>query len=145
MNWSDKAFDELTNYEVFQLLKLRAVVFNTEQQSAVYDPDDHDPQARHLLCKDGDQLVAYARYFVDGDHVTFGRVVIAQDYRGTGLSAPLMDRLLAGIKAHFPGKEIIIHAQYYIRGYYAKYGFQPFGDTFIEAARKHIQMKHPAL
>ena len=145
MDWLDKSFTELTNYEVFQIFKLRAVIFNTEQGSAVYDPDDNDPRARHLLCKDHNRLVAYARYFVDNDHVTFGRVVIAKDYRGTGLSTPLMNRLLAGIQRYFPGKEIIIHAQYYIRDYYAKFGFQSFGQTFIEADRKHIKMTHTAL
>lgn len=145
MDWYDKSFDELTVYELFRIYQLRTVVFNAEQDSAYPDPDDEDLTARHLFCEDGNHVVAYARYFIDGDHVTFGRVVIAKDYRGTGLSTLLMEKIMNGIKKYFPGHEIIIHAQYYVRGYYAKFGFVPFGDTFIEADRQHISMKHPAL
>ena len=145
MNWYDKAFDDLTVNELFQIYKLRALVFNAEQDSPYPDPDDDDPVARHVLCMDNGQLVAYARYFIDHDHATFGRVVSTKDHRGTGLSTPLMEHLLAGIKEYFPGKEIIIHAQYYVRSYYAKFGFTSFGDPFIEADRKHISMKHVGL
>lgn len=145
MDWYDKEFSELTVDELYQIYRLRAQVFNTEQKSAYCDPDDQDPHARHLFLSDGGRVVAYARYFPVSGHVTFGRVVIAKDRRGTGLSTPLMDHLLAGIRAHFPGLEIIIHAQYYIRGYYQKFGFAPFGKTFIEADRKHVKMRHPAL
>lgn len=145
MNWYDKSFNELTVNELFQIYKLRTQVFNAEQDSAYPDPDDEDPLARHIFYKDNGQVVAYARYFMDGDKATFGRVVIAKDHRKTGLSTPLMDHIMAGIKEHFPGQEIIIHAQYYIRSYYAKFGFTSFGNTFIEADRKHISMKHPAL
>lgn len=145
MNWYDKDFDELTVHELFKIYQLRAIVFNTEQDSTYYDPDDDDPRARHVFCMAGQRLVAYARYFTTGDHVTFGRVVIAKDYRGQGLGTPLMDHILAGIKRHFPGKEIIIHAQVQVEGYYRKFGFISYGDQFIEADRKHVHMKHPGL
>ena len=145
MNWYDKSFDELTVNELFQVYKLRTQVFNAEQDSSYPDPDDEDLVARHIFYKDNGQVVAYARYFMDGDHATFGRVVIAKGHRGTGLSTPLMNHIMAGIEKHFPDQEIIIHAQYYVRSYYAKFGFTSVGDPFIEADRKHISMKHPAL
>ena len=145
MEWFDKSFAALTTDELFRIYQLRAQVFNGEQESSYPDPDEQDRTARHLFCCDGSRVVAYARYFRAGKQVSFGRVVIQREYRGTGLSASLMTRLLTGIHRAFPGMEIIIHAQYYIRGYYAKYGFTPTGDPFTEAGRKHITMTHPAL
>lgn len=145
MQWFNKTFDELTGVELFKIYQLRALVFNGEQESSYPDPDENDLVAHHLFCCDGLQVVAYARYFEVGKQVTFGRVVIRKNYRGTGLSKPLMDQLLSGIQRDFPGREIVIHAQYYIRGYYARYGFHPTGDPFIEAERKHITMTHPGL
>lgn len=145
MQWFNKSFVELSTDELLEIYRLRAIVFNSEQGSSYPDPDEQDRTAHHLFCRDGRRLIAYARYFKVDGHVSFGRVVILKDYRGSGLSKSLMTHLLAGIQKAFPGLEIIIHAQYYIQGYYAKYGFTPTGNPFIEAGRKHITMTHPAL
>lgn len=144
MQWFDKTFDNLTVNELFEIYKLRATVFNTEQHSDYCDPDDQDPLAHHVFGKINGHVVAYARYFMNDQVVTFGRVVIAQASRGQGIGTPLMEHLLSGIKKHFPGNEISIHAQVQVKGYYAKFGFTPVGQTFIEANRKHVQMIHPA-
>lgn len=145
MQWQDKSFHELTNQELFQILKLRALVFNTEQDSTYCDPDDHDLAARHVFACDKGQVAAYARYFISGDAVTFGRVVVAKAYRGRGLGKKLVQELLDGIQAHFPGKRVVIHAQSYVTSLYAGFGFQQVGQEFMEAGRKHYQMVHPAL
>lgn len=143
MEWFDKTFATLTVNELFQIYKLRATVFNTEQQSDYCDPDDQDPLAHHVFgIRDG-QVIAYARYFKNGDDVTFGRVVIAKEARGQGLGHPLMQQILKGIAQHFPGNEIRIHAQVQVEGYYAKFGFTPVGKVFTEADRKHIEMVYP--
>ncbi|MDO4903133.1 MAG: GNAT family N-acetyltransferase [Limosilactobacillus sp.] len=145
MEWFDKTFDELSAREIFAILKLRCEVFNGEQECITPDPDDQDLACRHIFCTDDGNLVAYARYFTEDGNITFGRVVIAKDHRGTGISQTLMENIMAGIKNYFPGNKILIHAQYYVRGYYAKYGFTEVGEPFMEAERKHIAMEHPAL
>lgn len=144
MEWFDKTFKDLTVNELFQIFKLRATVFNTEQNSNYCDPDDNDPLAHHVFAKDNDRVIAYARYFATNNDVTFGRVVIEKEYRGRGIGNSLMKHILSEIKKTFPGNKIIIHAQVQVEGYYAKYDFQPVGDTFIEADRKHIKMIHSA-
>lgn len=144
MEWFDKTFKDLTVNELFQIFKLRATVFNTEQNSNYCDPDDNDPLAHHVFAKDNDRVIAYARYFATNNDVTFGRVVIEKEYRGRGIGNSLMKHILSEIKKTFPGNKIIIHAQVQVEGYYVKYDFQPVGDTFIEADRKHIKMIHSA-
>lgn len=145
MKWTDKKFNELTVNELFRIYKLRAAVFNTEQNSNYCDPDDNDPRARHVFATKDDHLVAYARYFVESGKVTFGRVVVNPDFRGQGISKQLVSHLLKGIKDHYGDREIFIHAQTYITGLYRQFDFEPEGDVFIEADRKHILMTHPAL
>lgn len=145
MEWFDKAFNELTVMELFQILKLRATVFNTEQHSDYCDPDDHDPKARHVFAIENDQVVAYARYFIDDGQVTFGRVVLAKDHRGQGLGRQLVQHIMDGIKTNYPSMPIFIHAQTYVKGLYAKFGFQQTGKEFIEADRKHYKMTHSPL
>ena len=145
MQWIDKAFDELTVNELFEIYKLRATVFNTEQNSSYCDPDDQDLQARHLFCIEDQHIIAYARYFTKEDTVSFGRVVIAKSARGQGLGNTLMEHLLAGIHKYFPGNMISIHAQIQVQGFYAKFDFKQVGEVFTEADRQHIKMIHPAL
>ncbi|WP_251545544.1 GNAT family N-acetyltransferase [Limosilactobacillus caecicola] len=145
MEWHNKNFAELTVKQLFEIYKLRATVFNTEQHSDYCDPDDQDLTARHIFATDSGHVVAYARYFTLGDQVSFGRVVIDNAHRGQGLGTPLLQHILDGIQKHFPGNEIVIHAQYQVTGYYAKFDFKEVGEPFIEADRKHIKMIHTAL
>lgn len=56
-----------------------------------------------------------------------------------------MNHVLAGIKKNYGQLEIVIHAQLYVQQMYAHFGFQPSGDVFIEAQRKHILMTHAPL
>ena len=138
MQWFDKQFTELTVNELFAILKLRAQVFNGEQQSSYPDPDDSDPLAHNLIC-------FYARYFIQNDVVTFGRVVVAPQARGIGLGGKIIEHLLSGIKVNFPNFKITIHAQAYVEDFYKKYGFESVGDHFMEAEREHVTMVHEPL
>ncbi|MRI07690.1 GNAT family N-acetyltransferase [Limosilactobacillus reuteri] len=145
MQWFDKQFTELTVNELFAILKLRAQVFNGEQQSSYPDPDDSDSLAHHVFATTNGEVVAYARYFVQNDVVTFGRVVVAPHARGIGLGGKIIEHLLSGIKVNFPNFKIIIHAQAYVEDFYKKYGFASVGDHFIEAEREHVTMVHEPL
>lgn len=144
MEWKDCEFNQLTTRELFEIYKLRTIVFNAEQDSSYPDPDDNDLTAHHVFGIANGQIVAYARYFVEGDGVTFGRVVTAKKFRGRGVGKQLIDHVLAGIQQHFPGREIVIHAQAYVEDFYRHFDFKPEGDYFMEADRKHIQMRHVA-
>ena len=108
MEWQDKEFTALTVDELQRIYWLRAQVFNAEQQSSYPEPDEQDRHCHHLFAREGEQVVAYARYFATADGVSFGRVVVAKAYRGTGLGKALLERLLAGIQVHFPGQPITI-------------------------------------
>lgn len=145
MKWIDKPYQELSRDELFAILKERATVFNDEQKSYWPDPDDQDPRAHHVWAVENGKIAAYARYFEINGKATFGRALVAVEFRHQGLGKELMNHVLAGIKQRYGQLEIVIHAQLYVQQMYEQFGFQPSGDVFIEAQRKHILMKHAPL
>lgn len=49
MEWIFKSFDELTNEELYDILKLRFEVFVIEQNCLDIDPDGKDKVSMHLM------------------------------------------------------------------------------------------------
>lgn len=61
MTLSVKRFSELTNDELYAVLKLRVDVFVVEQKCAYPDLDGKDPDALHVFLSDEDGIAAYLR------------------------------------------------------------------------------------
>ena len=51
MNYISKEFDELTNRELYEILKSRAKIFVVEQKINYVDMDDADYVSRHFFFK----------------------------------------------------------------------------------------------
>ena len=81
-----KRFEDLTNWEVYEILKARMDVFMIGQGIHVLDMDDVDYEAVHLFEKDRDgHITAYARAFPEeNDLMTlhFGRVLAIPQRQG---------------------------------------------------------------
>jgi ElaA protein len=144
-----KPFDELTTREFYEIAKLRTDVFFVEQRvdETELDYRDLEPATRHYWIADADGAVlAYLRTLWDDEpehgaaHVIIGRVVTRADARGRGLAS----RLLAAAIAGNPGRDIALHAQEYAQQLYAKAGFEPFGEVYLEAGIRHIGMYRAA-
>ena len=135
------SFDELTSREAYALWRLRQQVFIVEQQSPYPDLDgrDAEPTTRHVLVRDGDELVACLRVLDDGTHARIGRVVVAPAARGRGLARDLMAAALAEIG----DREIRLDAQTGLTGWYAGYGFEVSGPEFVEDGVAHRPMLRP--
>lgn len=61
MKWSLKKFFELTNEEVYKILKLRNEIFIVEQSCPYMDCDGKDEESYHLFAEDGKDIIAYLR------------------------------------------------------------------------------------
>jgi len=140
-----KSFDEISTREFYEIAKLRTDVFFVEQRvdETELDYRDLEPATRHLWISDGDgSVLAYLRTLWNDEpehreaHVVIGRVVTRADARGRGLAS----RLLAAAIAENPGRDIVLHAQEYAQGLYAKAGFEPYGEVYLEAGIRHIGM-----
>ncbi|TSO25543.1 GNAT family N-acetyltransferase [Lactobacillus sp. LL6] len=141
--WKIKTFNELNTHELYKILALRQEVFTIEQKRLYQDLDKNDFDAIHVFNYENNEVIAYARVFLeDNDVVTFGRVVIKKSHRGKGLGNPLMDKIMQAIRDYFPEKEIEIEAQVPVKGYYEKYNFRTIGKEFILAGSPHIKMIH---
>jgi len=144
----EKSWGELTTSELYSFLKLRTDVFFLEQKIDEEELDDRDrePETSHLWIADERGIAAYLRVIVDAEpsHLDarrlFGRVVVRPDRRGEGLAQLLIDRV---IERH--GHEsMLLHSQEYIAPLYARYGFEAFGDIYVEAGLPHIKMYRTA-
>lgn len=138
MRISVLAFDDLDTRTAYTLWRLRQQVFVVEQASPYPDLDGRDlePATRHVLAHDGDALVGCLRLLDDGTHARIGRVVVAPDARGRGLSRALMDAAMAQVG----DREVRLDAQTQLTGFYASYGFEVSGPEFVEDGVAHVPM-----
>jgi len=143
-----KSWGELTTGELYSFLKLRTDVFFVEQKvdEEELDNRDDEPTTIHYWVQDASGTAAYLRVLVD-EHPQYldaanviGRVVVRADRRGTGLAKVLMARALEDLS----GQAVMLHAQFYVASLYAKFGFEAFGDVYLEAGLEHLSMYRPA-
>jgi len=138
-----KSFQELSNEELYQMLRLRSEVFVVEQDCVYQDVDNKDQKALHILGVKDEKLVAYTRVFKPGDYfdnVSIGRVVVSKDQRKYGLGKQIMQASLAAIDQRFPNKPIEISAQSYLLKFYTELGFNATGEEYLEDGIPHRRM-----
>jgi ElaA protein len=143
MQWTCKHFADLGPHELYAVLQLRSEVFVVEQHCIFQDMDDKDRHAHHLMGWLDNKLIAYARILPPGiSYVesSIGRIVTSPTSRGKGIGRDLMHRSIEMLYT-LHGKAVIrIGAQYYLRGFYASYGFSQTGAIYLEDGIEHIDM-----
>lgn len=145
--WQWSRFGELTPQDLYEVVRLREAVFIVEQKCSYPDADGRDPAAWHLLGwierRGKRALVAYARIFEPGVRYTeasIGRIVTAQEVRGTGVGKLLMAEALRHVEALAPGQTIKLAAQRYLERFYASFGFKIASAPYEEDGINHIDM-----
>ena len=120
---------------------LRVEVFVVEQQvPAELELDEFDDTATHLAALHDDQVVGTARIIADGGTCKIGRLAVRAAARRGGLGSRLMARAEA-IAAGEGAREIVLHAQVSVAGFYRKLGYREEGEVFDEAGIPHIGMR----
>ncbi len=140
MNFVAKSFTQLSNREVYEILKSRAKVFMFEQKIWYLDMDNVDYNAYHLFLEENGEVVAYLRAF-SGETVGemhIGRVLSVEHNKGIGTK--LMKKALEYFKEN-DVKNIVLNSQIPAVGFYKKLGFNTVGEEFIEAGIPHIKME----
>ena len=136
-----KHFDELSNHELYEILKLRVDVFVVEQNCPYQEIDDADQKAYHVYLKDETGIQAYLRVLPKG--VTFkeasvGRVIAVK--RRCGLGSRILSEGIKLAKERFGAECLVIGAQVYARGLYEKAGFVQSSSEYLEDGIPHIEM-----
>ena len=143
LTWKIKTFDDLSAFELHQILKARIDVFVVEQNCPYPEVDGDDPQAIHLWAEDRDEVVAYCRIFEPGikyAEASIGRVLTHQNYRKMNLGKTLMNFAINIINTRFTGSSIRISAQYYLLPFYTNLGFIATGKSYLEDSIPHSEM-----
>lgn len=143
INWSYKTFNNLSNIELYHILRLRSEVFIIEQQCIYQDLDGKDLKSHHLTAWDGDNLVAYTRIVPPGIsflEVSIGRVLTSPLYRGIGAGIALMQKSIEKVYETYGKNPIRIGAQLYLKKFYENLGFAKDSEQYLEDDIPHIEM-----
>jgi len=150
-SWQVKKFHQLCVDELYDILKLRIDVFVVEQTCYYPDLDniDRHQDTIHLFCYQEGKISAYLRILAKGqsydEYISIGRVIVADQARGTGLGHKLMAEALRLSQQHFPEDIIKISAQEHLESFYNKHGFERVSAMYLEDNIPHIAMlqTHP--
>ena len=138
-----KKFEELTLNELYNIMKLRSIVFVVEQNCVYQDLDDIDKKSYHIFMKEKDkpEIKVYLRVFEkDKDTAQIGRVVTAQDKRRKGYASELIKKGIEIAKNELKKNKVYLEGQVYASKLYEKLGFKIISDEFLEDGIPHYKM-----
>ncbi|MBO4219405.1 MAG: GNAT family N-acetyltransferase [Clostridia bacterium] len=143
MDFTLKHFSELSNTELYEILKTRQEVFVVEQNCPYMDIDDADKDALHVFSwNDSGRINACLRVFYKDKAagiVQIGRVVTLD--RGIGLGGQILHKGVEIALEQFNAKKIYLEAQTYAVGFYEKEGFKVISEPFLEDGIPHVRME----
>jgi predicted GNAT family N-acyltransferase len=120
---------------------LRREVFVLEQGvPAELEIDEYDQDATHLVAMVDGTVVGTLRILQHQGLAKIGRVAVRAAARGTGIGARLMERA-AAIARERGHREIVLHAQVPVAGFYRRLGYVEEGEPFEEAGIPHVAMR----
>ncbi|WP_164108206.1 MULTISPECIES: GNAT family N-acetyltransferase [Sphingobacterium] len=143
-----KSFEELTNRELYEILRLRSAVFVVEQTCIYQDIDGKDESCHHVMLYIGNNLAAYSRVVPAGlsyEEISLGRVLVNPDFRGQGLGKTIVQETIQACYAILGKADIKIGAQYHLLTMYQSLGFEPQGEPYDEDGIEHVDMLKPYL
>ena len=145
MDFKIKYFDNLTNYELYDILYLRNEIFVVEQKCAYQDIDNFDKNSYHIFCCEKDELVCSMRIIEPGyrfDTLSFGKIVVKKDKRKYGYAKKMFDFAMNYALNELKEEDIKLSAQTYIKDFYASFGFRPYGELEDHDGIMHINMHY---
>lgn len=121
------------------LRQVRETVFVQEQNvPAELELDAHDPLCQHVLAfADDGTPIGTGRLTPDR---RIGRMAVLAPWRGRGVGEALLAALLQRA-GELGWREITLHAQLPAQRLYARHGFLPYGERFVEAGIEHRSMR----
>lgn len=139
-----KKFEELTNFELIDMLRLRSKIFVVEQNCPYLDMDGYDETGLHLLVKDLDKIVGCLRILPVGryDEVSIGRVVVDANYRRQGIAKRMLELSIEKAVAIYGCDRIVLGAQIYAKNLYESVGFKPIDKGYLEDGIPHVHMMY---
>jgi predicted GNAT family N-acyltransferase len=121
------------------LRAIRTQVFIEEQQvPAALEWDSDDDRAVHVLVLAPDGTAVGTGRLLPAGRI--GRMAVLKEWRGKGAGGALLARLLE-LAHRLQLDDVVLHAQTHAIGFYARFGFRPEGEVFMEADIPHRVMR----
>jgi ElaA protein len=139
MELTVKTFDELTTRELYEIYRVRSLVFVVEQKITVLDMDEDDLKSYHLWLSDEGGIEAYLRIIPHSDYYKIGRVLSIK--RRCGVATQLLNCALDFIRSLDSGALVKLEGQTYAKGLYSKVGFVQTSEEFMLDGISHIKME----
>ena len=105
--------------------------------------DEYDAVATHAIALLDGQAVGTGRAIIDGSSARIGRMAVDQSHRRGGVGGLIL-RFLEDEAREQGAAEFVLHAQEYVKAFYAAHGYEEHGEPFMEAGIPHIEMRKAA-
>ena len=131
-----------TKAEFLLALAVRHRVFVTEQQiPAEEELDEADNTAVHAIALHRGRIVGTGRLVLQDDKsARIGRMAVEKEFRHQGAGGRILKLLEE--EARVRGfRWSIIHAQEYVKNFYARREYREHGETFLEVDIPHVEMR----
>ncbi len=102
--------------------------------------DEYDAIAIHAIALLQGVAVGTGRAIIDGDSARIGRMAVDRAHRRSGVGGLIL-QFLEDETRELGVTEFVLHAQEYVKAFYAGHGYEEHGEPFMEAAIRHIEMR----
>ena len=131
-----------TEAEMEAALAVRIRVFVAEQSvPAEEELDDEDATATHAIAQHDGLVIGTGRLLTRGEGICqIGRMAVDHPWRRQGVGGQLL--LFLELEARSQGmSQAMLHAQEYVKSFYAAHDYLECGEVFLEAGISHIEMR----
>ncbi len=105
--------------------------------------DEYDAVATHAIAMLEGQAIGTGRVIVEEGSARIGRMAVDQTHRRGGVGGLILQFLEEEARTQ-GATEFVLHAQEYVKAFYAGQGYLEHGDPFMEAGIRHIEMRKAA-
>jgi predicted GNAT family N-acyltransferase len=135
-----KLAEEDTNLEA--AIRLRFQVFVGEQSVPPEEEmDEADAGATHAVALHQGQVVGTGRIVgMDATTAQIGRMAVDATWRRQGIGGRILEFLEETARAE-GASVVVLHAQEYVKSFYAAHGYRVHGETFLEVNMPHVEMR----
>jgi predicted GNAT family N-acyltransferase len=125
--------------DINPLREIRTTVFIDEQHVGQEEEwDGLDDQALHILALDrNEKPIGTGRLLPDG---RIGRMAVLIAWRGKGVGAEILKMLMHEARSR-DHAQVRLAAQVHAIPFYEKFGFEAYGEEFMDAGIPHYWMK----
>ena len=133
-----------TESELEAVIQVRFRVFVSEQAVPPEEElDEDDAIASHAIALYQGQIVGTGRLMRREDATAqIGRMAVDAGWRRKGIGGRILEFLETTARTEGL-RHSMLHAQEYVKNFYAAHGYREHGDTFLDANIPHIEMRKP--